>query len=97
MGFAHEDIVVDVIMTSGANIKEEDVSGYKSIQVMMRYLEISSYYSSMDGLLRAKFAYPGANFRYLVMPTGDIPSSVRPLAMSSDDIDKAFALGVKDA
>lgn len=68
-GFKNEDIVVDVVMTSSANLKEVDATNYKSIQMLFRYLEISSFYNSMDGLLRAKFAYKGVNWRYAISPT----------------------------
>jgi hypothetical protein len=50
--------------------------------MLFRYLEISSFYNSMDGLLRAKFAYKDANFRYVVTPSGSIPSSLYPLNLS---------------
>lgn len=56
-GFAEEDIVIDVIMTSSANLKDVDASDFKSLQMLLRYSEISSFYNSMDGFLRAKFAY----------------------------------------
>ena len=49
--------------------------------MLFRYLEISSFYNSMDGLLRAKFAYQDVNFRYIISPTGSIPSSLFPLSM----------------
>lgn len=79
LGFSNEDIVVDVVMTSSANLKEVDASDYKSVQMLFRYLEISSFYNSMDGLLRAKFAYQGVDFRYVIAPTKAIPSSLKPL------------------
>ena len=78
-GFTNADIVVDVIMTSSANLKEVNASDYKSIQMLFRYLEISSFYNSMDGLLRAKFAYEGVTWRYAISPTASIPSSLKPL------------------
>ena len=79
MGFKNEDIVVDVIMTSPANLKDVQAEDYKSIGMLFRYLEISSFYNSMDGLLRAKFAYDGVDFRYVITPSGSIPSSKFPL------------------
>ena len=79
MGFKNEDIVVDVIMTSSANLKDVQAEDYKSIGMLFRYLEISSFYNSMDGLLRAKFAYDGVDFRYVITPSGSIPSSKFPL------------------
>jgi predicted acylesterase/phospholipase RssA len=56
-GFEDKNIIVDVVMTSAANLKEVQAEDYKSISMLFRYLEISSFYNSMDGLLRAKFAY----------------------------------------
>ena len=78
-GFKNSDIIVDVIMTSAANLKPVDAEDYKSIQMLFRYLEISSFYNSMDGLLRAKFAYDGVDFRCVVTPSSNIPSSLYPL------------------
>lgn len=78
-GYSENNIVVDVIFTSSANLKEVDAEDYRSIAMLFRYLEISSFYSSMDGLLRAKFSYPKANFRYAVSPSKTLPSSLYPL------------------
>lgn len=78
-GFKEEDVVVDTVLTSSANLNQVNAEDYKSISMLFRYLEISSFYSSMDGLLRAKFSYPKANFRYAVAPTTTLPSSWYPL------------------
>ena len=77
------DVVVDVVMTSAKTLKTVDASQYKSIHMLWRYLEVSRYYSSMDGLLRAQFAYPNITFRNIVAPTADLPSSLYPLVSSS--------------
>jgi hypothetical protein len=50
--------------------------------MLFRYLEISSFYNAMDGLLRAKFAYNGVNFRYIISPSGSIPASINPMVSS---------------
>lgn len=96
-GFQNNQITVDVVMTSSANLKNVSAADYKSIQMLFRYLEISSYYNSMDGYLRAKFAYPGVDWRYVISPTESIPSSIYPFAMNQKQMEKTFALGVKDA
>jgi hypothetical protein len=70
---------VDVILTSSANLKDVEAADYKSISMLFRYLEISSFYNSMDGLLRAKFAYKGVDFRYVISPSKSIPSSLNPM------------------
>jgi hypothetical protein len=74
-----ENVVVDVILTSSANLTVVNASDYGAIGMLFRYLAISSYYSSMDGLLRAKFAYPTVNFRYVIAPSKTLPNSMYPL------------------
>jgi predicted acylesterase/phospholipase RssA len=96
-GFKEEDIVVDVVLTSAANLKKVEADDYKSISMLFRYLEVSSFYNSMDGLLRAKFAYQGVDFRYVIAPSGNIPSSLHPLNLSEKQIKTTFDMGVKDA
>jgi hypothetical protein len=74
-----EDVVVDVVLTSSGHLKHVDAEDYRSISMLFRYLEISSYYHSMDGLIRARFAYPNVNFRYVIAPTVSLPTSKFPL------------------
>lgn len=78
-GYADADIVVDVVLTSEKTLKTVDASNYKSIQMLWRYLEVSRFYSNMDGLLRAQFAYPNITFRHVVAPSAVMPSSLYPL------------------
>ena len=52
--------------------------------MLFRYFEISSYYNAMDGLLRARFAYPNVTFRFVISPTRSIPSSVYPFNMDTN-------------
>jgi len=78
-GFTEENIIVDVILTSAANLKKVEAENYKSVQMLFRYFQISSFYNSMDGLLRAKFAYTKVNFRNVFAPSENIPSSIEPM------------------
>lgn len=41
------------MMTAQKTLKQVDASDYNSISMLWRYLAVSRYYSSMDGLLRA--------------------------------------------
>ena len=86
LGYADEDIVVDVFLTSEKTLKTVDASDYHSIQMLWRYLEVSRYYSNMDGLLRAQFAYPNVEFRHVVAPSGEMPSSWYPLVSKHNPI-----------
>jgi len=97
LGYSNSDIVVDVIMTSSANLKQVQAEDYKSIGMLFRYLEISSFYNSMDGLLRARFAYKDVNFRYVITPTESMPSSLYPLNLNQDDVQKIMDMGYNDA
>ena len=74
-----EDIVVDVLLTSEKSLKKVDASEYNSIHMLWRYLKVARYYSNMDGLLRAQFAYPNVNFRHIISPSGDLPNALYPL------------------
>lgn len=96
LGYDDENIVVDVIMTSEKTLKTVDASDYHSIQMLWRYLEVSRYYSNMDGLLRAQFAYPKVVFRNVVAPTAELPSSWYPLNLNQDQVDQIWDLGVSD-
>lgn len=89
-GFTEENVVVDVVLTSSANLKEVDAEDYHSLGMLFRYLEISSFYSSMDGVLRAKFSYPNVNFRYAISPTKTLPSSKFPLVSQELFINNNF-------
>ena len=84
-------------MTSASNLKDVDATDFTSIQMLFRYLEISSFYNSMDGFLRAKFAYNKANFRYLIAPTGSMGASIFPMHFDEDHVNKAWNLGFSDA
>lgn len=90
------DTVVDVLMTSRKTLKQVDASNYHSIHMLWRYLEISRYYGQMDGLLRAQFAYPDLDFRYIVSPSSELPSSLYPLNFTQAQVDSMVQMGVQD-
>jgi len=72
-GFKESDITVDSILTSAAGLATVDAKNYKTVAMGLRFLDINSFYGSMDGVLRAKFAFSQANFRCLIMPSGNLP------------------------
>ena len=76
---AQSDIVVDVVMTSQKTLKTVDASNYNSVEMLWRFLEVQRYYSVMDGLLRAQFAYPDVTFRHIISPSESLQSSLYPL------------------
>jgi len=93
---AQEDVVVDVLLTSEKVLKVVDASTYNSLQMGIRFLEVSRYYGAMDGLLRAQFAYPKVNFRHIISPSGELSSSHLPLYLTPEQVDADIAMGVSD-
>jgi predicted patatin/cPLA2 family phospholipase len=91
------DVVVDVIMTNSDTLEKVDASKYHSISMLYRFLQISDYYGSMDGLLRAKFAYKDVDFRYTITPSKSLPWNFTPLDMSDSQIADMISLGESDA
>ena len=77
--YQDEDIVVDILLTSEKTLPIIDAHSLTGINMLWRYLEISSYYTAMDGLLRAKYAFPDITFRNIVSPSARLPSSIKPL------------------
>ena len=71
-GYAETDIVVDVILTLAANLKDVDAANFHAIGLLFRYLEISSYNNSMENVLRAQFAYPKVTFRNIIEPSSSV-------------------------
>lgn len=96
-GGKEEDVVVDVIMTTRDYIEKVDASKYTSLSVLYRFMEISEYYGSLDGLLRAKFAYKNVNFRSIVMPSKPLTWNFTPLSLTEDQINEFIAQGRQDA
>ena len=78
-----KDVIVDVILTSQKNLRQVDASNYNAVEMLLRYEEVARYYGNMDGLLRAKFAYPGINFRYVISPSESLPNTKFPLVSHS--------------
>jgi hypothetical protein len=78
-GYKESDIVVDTILTSTVTLSNVDPDSLYSTGMLMRFLEVHSFYNSMDAVLRAKFAFPKMHFRYAFSPTATMPSSYFPL------------------
>jgi len=67
--------------------------------MLIRYLQISRYYGTFDGLLRAQFAYPEVNFRYVVGPSSKLPEGKyqNPLSFNATEMETMFQMGESDA
>lgn len=82
---APEDIVVDVLLTSEKSIRPVDASNFNTINVLLRAGKILRYYSIMDGLLRAQFAYPTITWRNIISPSADLEHNLYPLVSQKPD------------
>lgn len=100
-GFPEENIVVDVIMTTQSKLEHVDTRNFKSWQMIRRYLDISSHYSMMDGLLRAKYGFPKVSFRHVITPQSALPSNWYPMGtgynLNSSQVDQAVKMGEQEA
>ena len=76
------DVVIDVIVSQGSNLERVNATDYHSIGMLYRYLEISSFYTAMNGLERAKFTHPNVTYRYVVLPSSPLSSSYVPLSLN---------------
>lgn len=76
------DVVIDVIVNQGSNLKRVNATDYRSLDMAYRYLEISSYYTALNGLERAKFSHPNVTYRYVVLPSSPLPTNYYPLSMN---------------
>jgi len=90
------DVVIDVIASQGSNLQRVNASDYRSLAMAYRYLEISSYYSSMNGLERAKFSHPNVTYRYVVLPSSPLPTNYFPLSMNQTQVQEIYDRGVLD-
>lgn len=88
--------MVDVLLTSEKTLKVVDASQYNSLQMGIRYLEVSRYYGAMDGLLRAQFAYPNVQFRHIISPSSSLPDSTLPLYLTPEEVTAAINTGITD-
>lgn len=83
LGYTDNTIVVDVIMTTNKVLPFEDTTDKNSLQILYRYLQIARYYGAMDGITRARFAYPDVEFRHVVAPSTKLPHNWEPLVSIS--------------
>ena len=96
-GFDYNHIVIDVIMCTGATVSDKNISNYRTLPMVLRYLEIERYFDSMELLERALYDFTGVNFRYLVAPTEKIEPGLIPMDFDHKQIMKMIEIGRSDA
>lgn len=97
MGYPENDIIVDTVLGTGKNLEVVDASNYKTIQVILRYNEISSYHDSELIVKMAQANLDQINFRTVIFPSQKLSGSLAPYAYSSTALATQLALGKADA
>lgn len=97
MGGDESKVTIDIYLNGGGTFRDADVSKYNSLKQGLRYLEIRSFYSSMDMVIRAKDSYKNVNFRYLIAPTSKLETGIIPFNFDHEEIEHNIAKGVADA
>lgn len=96
-GYADKDIVVDIILCGGDEFDKVDAKGFTSTKVLIRYLQIASYYSSMNTIERVLFAYKDVQFRHMVRVLDSLPNGLIPLNFDPAQIELMITRGKEDA
>lgn len=102
-GYKEKNIIVDIILCTGAQSEEKEGESssskrdYNTIQNYLRMRDIQSYYTSMSDLDEVKRGYKDVNFRYLVVPDAPLPSGYIPLGFKRESITEMIRIGYEDA
>ena len=88
-----KNIIVDAVISAQINLVDVNAEDYKTLQMLMRYLEIANFYGSMDNLQRSMHAFPDVTFRYVISPTKKLPSTKSPLKFKEKKIREMIEIG----
>lgn len=91
------DIIVDVLLCSGASLPKVDQDGDKTLQMLGRFLEIHFYSNALDHLLHAYEDNPEVYFRYVIMPTKTLASEPVTIQFDHEQIESMIQQGRDDA
>lgn len=90
-----KDIILDVVMCSGADFENVESKDYTTISVGKRAFEIMSYQKSMGYLERARLNHPDIQMRYTVVPLD--PLEHEPLPVTFTHTERMLKQGLQDA
>jgi hypothetical protein len=98
-GYSNSDIIIDIALVAGKTINPVNAASYKTLQVLVRYLEISSYDGVMQVVENAQHDYPGVTLRNIVEPSESMPNQADPWPydFSSSDLKSMVQMGISDA
>lgn len=77
-----EDIIVDVVLSQSSNLTNVNATDYRTMGMLLRFIEIYAYYGSMNGLERARFSHPNITYRHVIAPSVYLPWNYLPLSLN---------------
>ena len=98
-GYKNNNIIIDIAMVAGKTINPVNAADYKTLQVVIRYLEIQSYNGVMQVVENAAHDYPGVTLRAVVSPSATLPGQLDPWPydFSASDLKAMVQMGINDA
>jgi len=93
-----KDIIVDVILCNTAQkVRREDTKNWSTMNNYFRYQQISKYYSFLSDYEEIERGYPDVNFRYILVPKDDLPSSLLTLDFEHEAMMQMIKIGEDQA
>lgn len=92
----YANIIVDLVFDSKVDTLPSTYS-FNTIDVFSRVSQINTYNGGIWYYHQAKTAYPAVNFRYVIIPTADMPGGVVPLNFTQSVLEQEVQMGKTDA
>lgn len=89
-------VAIDIVMFS-SKTWSVDITGFNALRMLLITLSLNTYRSTLYDIQKAQWDYPDINFRYVVSPTGTLPTSTVPLGYSQSEIQTMINQGIADA
>ncbi len=96
MGFTHNQIYLDVILSNSINISIYDKEKYSPIQILSRVLELHNHEKTFRDIQDAIVFYENINWRYLIKPNKLLPWNDNPYDFSLKEIDEMINNGIEN-
>jgi predicted patatin/cPLA2 family phospholipase len=96
-GYKDKNIIVDIVLCSGATLPEADPSDFTAAQMLYRYYQISQFQKTMIWISQGLAHFSDVNFRYIVYPKGPLDSSMIPINFDPENMDRLVKLGLQEA
>ena len=97
MGYSPNNIIIDVVLSAGKTVGEKDPSEYKTYNVLMRYLEISSSDNQNVVIENTELNYPQVNIRSVIMNHNRLADAFGPYDYWKFQRERQLAFGEEDA